>query len=424
MEILFGSLIVFFILNVPLAIAVGLSCVLWMILSPGDIPNLVIAHRFVRGLDSFPLMAIPFFMMAGQFMNQGGIARRLIDFAYSLVGSFRGGLAHINIMVSMFFAGMTGSGVADTSAIGSLLIPSMRESGYKKEVAVSVTAISSVIGVIIPPSIVAVMYAIVAEISVGRLMLAGALPGIMLGLGLMGVVVVLSRKRGYPPAGKFDIKNILPSFKKSILALMTVVIVVGGIYAGVVTPTEASIICAVYSFILSKFVYRTLKWKQIPRILIDTGIVCSLGLFLLGTTSVFSWIIATQQIPQEIFNLITGITTNEVIILLGMIAVLLLVGTVLESIAAIIIMVPIIQPIALAIGLDPIHFGAIVVLSVGLGLATPPVGVCLFVACGIGDTKVTQIIGALLPFFLVALAVLLLVAFVPQISLFIPSLMM
>jgi len=423
MLLLFGSLFLLFLLNVPLSFGVGLASLIWLLFSGVDIPLVVLAHRFLRGLDSFPLLAIPFFMLAGQFMSRGGVARRLIDFAESLVGSFKGGLAHINIMVSMFFAGMTGSAVSDTTAIGSILIPAMIDNGYERDVTVAITATSSVIGVIIPPSIVVVIYAIVAEVSVGDLLLAGIIPGILLGFALMAAVAVIAHRRGYQSVAKFSIRNILRTFRRSFLSLITVIIVVGGIYGGIFTPTEASIIAAVYAFILSTLVYRELTWYEIRKIFVDTAKVCSLGLFLLGTTSIFGWIVATQQIPQIIFDFVMSVTANKTIILLSIILLLLLIGTVLESVAAILILVPILAPIGLNVGLDPIHFGMIIVLAIALGLSTPPVGVCIFVACGLANAQVSSVVKAIIPFFLVSLVVLLLVAFIPQISLFIPNLM-
>jgi C4-dicarboxylate transporter DctM subunit len=318
---------------------------------------------------------------------------------------------------------MTGSAVSDTTAIGSILIPAMIDNGYEKDVTVAITATSSVIGVIIPPSIVVVIYAIVAEVSVGDLLLAGIVPGILLGLALMAAVAVIARRRGYQSVAKLSIRNILRTFRRSFLSLITVIIVVGGIYGGIFTPTEASIIAAVYAFILSTLVYRELNWREIRKIFVDTATVCSLGLFLLGTTSIFGWIVATQQIPQIIFDFVMSVTANKTILLLSMILLLLLIGTVLESVAAILILVPILAPIGLNVGLDPIHFGMIIVLAIALGLSTPPVGVCIFVACGLANAQVSSVMKAIIPFFLVSLAVLLLVAFIPQISLFIPNLM-
>jgi len=423
MLILFGSLIPLFLLNVPLAFAIGLGCFFWLLWGGVDMPLVVLAHRFMRGLDSFPLLAIPFFMLAGQFMSKGGIAQKLIDMASALVGSFRGGLAHVNIAASMFFAGMTGSAVSDATAIGSLLIPAMRKSGYKKDFTVAVTGTASVIGIVIPPSIPAVIYGLVAEISVGDLLLAGIIPGIILGLSFMISAYIISVRDGYQPAVKFSFMNIGINLQRSFLSLITIIIVVGGIYAGIFTPTEASIVAAVYSFFLAKFIYRDLKWKDLPKIFIETASISSMGIFLLGTTNVFGYIIATQGIPELILNAMFAVTSNKNIILLFIIGILLAVGCVLEAVAIILILVPILAPIALKLGMDPIHFGATTVLAIAIGLFTPPVGVCLFVACGLGEATVSEVIPALVPFLIASLIVLLLVAFIPELSLLIPRLM-
>ena len=423
MLILFGSLIPLFLLNVPLAFAIGLGCFFWLLWGGVDMPLVVLAHRFMRGLDSFPLLAIPFFMLAGQFMSKGGIAQKLIDMASALVGSFRGGLAHVNIAASMFFAGMTGSAVSDATAIGSLLIPAMRKRGYKKDFTVAVTGTASVIGIVIPPSIPAVIYGLVAEISVGDLLLAGIIPGIILGLSFMISAYIISVRDGYQPAVKFSFMNIGINLQRSFLSLITIIIVVGGIYAGIFTPTEASIVAAVYSFFLAKFIYRDLKWKDLPKIFIETASISSMGIFLLGTTNVFGYIIATQGIPELILNAMFAVTSNKNIILLFIIGILLAVGCVLEAVAIILILVPILAPIALKLGMDPIHFGATTVLAIAIGLFTPPVGVCLFVACGLGEATVSEVIPALVPFLIASLIVLLLVAFIPELSLLIPRLM-
>ncbi len=423
MLILFGSLVPLFLLNVPLAFAIGLGCFFWLLWGGVDMPLVVLAHRFMRGLDSFPLLAIPFFMLAGQFMSKGGIAQKLIDMASALVGSFRGGLAHVNIAASMFFAGMTGSAVSDATAIGSLLIPAMRKSGYKKDFTVAVTGTASVIGIVIPPSIPAVIYGLVAEISVGDLLLAGIIPGIILGLSFMISAYIISVRDGYQPAVKFSFMNIGINLKRSFLSLITIIIVVGGIYAGIFTPTEASIVAAVYSFFLAKFIYRDLQWKDLPKIFIETASISSMGIFLLGTTNVFGYIIATQGIPELILNAMFAVTSNKNIILLFIIAILLAVGCVLEAVAIILILVPILAPIALKLGMDPIHFGATTVLAIAIGLFTPPVGVCLFVSCGLGEATVSEVIPALVPFLIASLIVLLLVAFIPELSLLIPRYM-
>jgi tripartite ATP-independent transporter DctM subunit len=424
MLLLFSSLLLLFLLNVPLSFAVGISCMIYLVFGGLDVPLVLLTHRFLRGLDSFPLMAIPFFMLAGQFMGRGSCAKRLIDFAESFVGWMKGGLAHINIMSSMFFAGMTGSAVSDTSAIGSILIPSMIRSGYSPDVTAAITATSSVIGIIIPPSVIIVIYGVVAEQSIGALLLAGIIPGILLGFALMIAVAIYAHVTGYQAVTNFSMPRVIHTFKRAFLSLITVIIVVGGIYGGIFTATEASIMAAVYSFLLVKFVYREITWRQVADVFIETSKLASLGLFLYGLSNVFTWIIATEQVPEKIFNLLIGITSNRTLIIIFIIILLLALGTVLESVAAILIFVPILGPIGQMIGLDPIHFGMIVCLAIGLGLATPPVGVCLFIACGLANVEVSRVAKAIIPYFIASLIVLLLVAFIPDLSLFIPKKLM
>jgi C4-dicarboxylate transporter DctM subunit len=413
-------LIILFCLDMPLAFAVGISSIIWL-LQNDSIPTIISFHRMLVSLNSFPLLAIPFFMMAGQFMSTGGVTQRLVSLAGVMVGHMRGGLAHINVLVSMFFAGITGSAVADTSAVGTLLIPAMLDEGYDKDFAVAVTSVSSVIGVIIPPSVPMIIYGITTEVSIGALLLAGLVPGAMLGAALICVNYFYAVRRGYPKHPIRPFREQLVVYRSNFLPVLAVVIIVGGIYTGIFTPTEAAVVAAIYTFILGFFVYREISLSRLPEIFRLIAITGSVGLFLLANASIFSWIIAAEQIPQQIMDWFFTLTHNKLLVLLFINILLLLVGMVLDVITATIILGPVLHPIAMAMGMDPVHFGTIVVLNLSIGLATPPVGVCLFVGCAIGKTSLSEVMPALLPFLLACLLVLALVTFIPELSTWIPN---
>jgi C4-dicarboxylate transporter DctM subunit len=422
MGVLFGFLIMLLLINIPVVFALGVTSIVW-ILTVKEIPLILVVHRMFRGLDSFPLIAMPFFIMAGLVLDRIGATRKLMDLADSLVGHLKGGLAHINVVASMFFAGITGSAVADTSAIGSLLIPAMVKQGYSAPFSVAVTAVSSVIGVIIPPSILMVLYAVATELSVGKMLLAGAIPGLTLGISQMVVITWYAHKKNYPTGHGFQLKRVFSTGKSAILPMMVVIIIVGGIYGGVFTPTEAAVIAVLYTFFLGFFVYRNLTFGDLKNLFIEAGIVGASGVFILTTTYVFAWIITSEKVPQMIIDSIFVITTSKILILIFLNIALLLCGTFLPGIAAIIVLAPILHPIGLQLGLDPIHFGVVVVLNLSIGLVTPPVGPCLFVSCAIGRCSISETIKPLLPLYLASVAALLLITFVPWFSTVIPNLM-
>jgi C4-dicarboxylate transporter DctM subunit len=422
MGALFGVLIMLLLINIPVVFALGVTSIIW-ILTAKQIPLVLVVHRMFRGLDSFPLIAMPFFILAGLVLDRIGATRQLMKLADSLVGHFKGGLAHINVVASMFFAGITGSAVADTSAIGSLLIPAMVKQGYNPSFSVAVTAVSSVIGVIIPPSILMVLYAVATELSVGKMLLAGAIPGLALGISQMIVIAWYAHKKNYPTGGSFELKRVFSTGKKAILPMMVVVIIVGGIYGGIFTPTEAAVIAVLYTFFLGFFVYRNLAFGDLKKLFIEAGVVGASGVFILTTTDVFAWIITSENVPKMIIESIFVITTNKILILFFLNIALLLCGTFLPGIAAIIVLAPILHPIGLQLGLDPIHFGVVVVLNLSIGLVTPPVGPCLFVSCAIGKCSISETIKPLLPLYLASVAALLLITFIPWFSTVIPNLM-
>ena len=389
----------------------------------GEHPLHLIPQRMFTGMDSFPLMAVPFFILAGDLMNSAGITHRIVRFATALVGSIRGGFAHVNIVASMFFAGISGSAVADTAALGSIMIPAMEEDGYDTTFSAAVTAASSVIGPIIPPSIPVVIYALVGSVSVGGMFLAGVVPGVLIGGGLMAVSYVVARKNNYGTKRSMASSTELwSSFTGAIIPLIMPLIILGGILSGVFTPTEAAAIAVAYAIVAGFFFLRTLKLRDLPVIFFRSMTVTSTILIVMACANIFAWILSTQQIPQSVGRGIASMTSNPYVLLLLINLILLMVGCFLEGIASIIIMVPILLPLAQSAGIHPIHFGTIVVMNLMIGLITPPLGLCLFVACSVAKVDLVKLIKATIPFVLVEIIALLLVTYFPGMVLFIPRL--
>jgi len=419
--IFIGTFLLSLVLSVPLSFVIGFSLLLFLYLN--EFPLLIVTQRLFSGLDSFPLLAVPFFVLAGALMNTGGITRRLVNFAHILVGHIKGGLAHTNIVVSMLFAGITGSAVADTSAIGGILIPAMVKKGYDNDFSAAVTASSSVIGPIIPPSILMVIYGVTTGLSIGVLFMSGFIPCVCLGLSLMIVSYIYAVKRDYPyRENMVGLKEFLTGLKDAFIALMAPVIVIGGILGGVFTPTEASVIAVIYAFIVSKFIYRELKFFDIPEILFKTAITTGTVLIIIGTASIMGWVISVEQIDELIVEFFMNIAGNKYVLLFLINILLLFVGTFLEAGAAIIILAPVLAPLAVQMGVHPLHFAIIMVLNLVLGLITPPLGICLFVACGITKIKLWTISKAIFPFLLAEIFVLFVVTYFPVISMFLPKL--
>jgi C4-dicarboxylate transporter DctM subunit len=402
---LFISFFFFLIIGVPVAFVLGLTPLVALI-TQGETPLVLVAQRIFTGMDSPVLMAVPFFILAGNIMGAGGMTRRLVKFCNILVGPFRGGLAYINVAISMLFAGITGAAVADTSAVGSILIPAMKQEGYDSDFSAAVTATSSTIGPIIPPSIPFIIYGVLGEVSIASLFLAGFVPGILLGFFQMIVIWFYARKRQYP-------KRIRPPFREAIrvsvdafLVLLMPIIILGGILSGIFTPTESACIAVFYALFIGLFVYRDIDLRQLPRIFIRTGATSSLVMLVIGTASIFSWLLASEEVPHWVTDAILSLTHNKILILLLMNILLLVVGTFMETTASLIILTPVLLPLMLKIGVDPLHFGVILVLNLVIGLTTPPVGVCLFVACALGQTTLERLSRAILPFLLASIAVL------------------
>ena len=423
MEALLAVVFVFTMaLGIPVAFCLALTSLI-VLLVIGDIPLHLLPQRMFTGMDSFPLMAVPFFILAGELMNSAGITKRIVGFATVLVGSIRGGLAHVNIVASMFFAGISGSAVADTAAMGSILIPAMEKDNYDKTFSAAVTAASSVVGPIIPPSIPVVIYAMVGSVSVGGLFLAGMMPGILIGVGLMTVSYFLAKKHNYgtkKPLASF--REIGKATRGALIPLLMPIIILGGILSGVFTPTEAASIAVAYALFVGFFVLRTIRLKNLPDIFFRSMVTTSTILLIMATANIFTWILGTQQIPQTLARAVTSLTTDPFVLLLLINIILLVIGCFLEGLAALVIMVPILLPLATQAGIDPLHFGIVVVMNLVIGLITPPLGLCLFVVCSVAKVDLMRLIRVTLPFLAVELAALLLVTYVPAIPLWIPHL--
>jgi tripartite ATP-independent transporter DctM subunit len=410
------------IIGMPIAvalIAVGLSYVVFTI----QMDPLIAAQRVATGIDSFPLLAIPFFMLAAELMNAAGITDRIFRLAKAMVGAMPGGLAHVNVMASMLFAGMSGSAVADAAGLGRIEIKAMRDDGYDPEFAAAVTAASSTIGPIIPPSISAVIYGLTAGVSIGGLFAAGFIPGVLMGLSMMVLIAIYSVRRNYGRGRPFNFHELGAAFVNSFLALMTPVIIVGGILGGIFTPTEAGAFAVLYAFILGKFVYKTIAWKDIPDLIFNTALSAGNILFIIAATALIGWILTAEQVPLRMAAVVVDLSPSPWMLLLMLNGLLLVLGCFMASHPVIIMLTPILVPTATAMGIDPIHLGVIMVLNLMIGLITPPVGLCLYVVAEIVDLPVLRVVRALLPFFIPLITVLLLVTFLPGVVMWLPRLL-
>lgn len=419
--VLLISLFTFLALSVPIAVAIGLSSVIAIVFA-SDLPINVLAQKAFTSIDSFPLMAIPFFIFAGTLMEQGGIAKRLIRFANSLVGPLTGGLGMVVVVTSMFFAAISGSGVATTAALGSILIPAMVKKGYDRSYAGALQAISGELGVIIPPSISMILFGVAASVSIGDLFLAGILPGLLIGFTLMLGVFIISKIKGYKGDSDLPKGERWASFKDAILALLMPVIILGGIYGGIFTPTEAAAVAVGYSFLVGVFVYKEIKLKDIIPIFSKSMIMTSIVMFIISNAGIFGWVLTRESVPQKIALFFGSITDSPIVFLLIINILLLIIGMFFDGGVAIIILAPLLTPIAVSLGIDPIHFGMIMITNLAIGMCTPPLGVNLFVACQIAEIRLDQITRAILPFLGIMVMNVLLISYFPQISLFLVEL--
>ncbi|MBH9967966.1 TRAP transporter large permease [[Bacillus] enclensis] len=422
--LLFGTLAVCLLIGVPIAISLGVSALV-AIYFGSTLPLDIITQKAFTSLDSFPLLAIPFFMLAGILMGKGGVSQRLLNLATAMVGWMTGGLSMVTIVACMFFAAISGSGPATVAAIGGFMIPAMMARKYEGGFASAVAASAGSIGVIIPPSIPFVLYGVIGSVSVGSMFLAGIIPGILIGGGLMFTAYIIARKRGYKPeaAAPFHFKDVLKAANEAKWALLIPVIILGGIYGGVFSPTEAAVVAVVYSLIVGLFVYKELTWTSVFESFREAVVINATTMIIIGLSVSFAYFMTLEQIPTDISDFLTDLSTNPIIILLAINILLLIVGMFIDTISALVVLTPILLPIVTAVGVDPIHFGVIIVANLAIGFITPPLGVNLFVASSVGGVRFEKIAWAIVPFLISMFICLLVITFFPPLTLWLPGLL-
>ena len=420
--ILIVSFFVLLIMHVPIAVAISVSALL-TIASLGDVPaNYIVAQRMSTGIASFPLLAIPFFILSGILMGEGGMTRRLIDFASALVGRYRGGLSYVCTLTCMIFGAISGSAAAAVSSIGGMMIPEMTRKGYDRDFSIAVTTTAATTGLVIPPSNIMIVYAVVAgDISVAAIFMAGIMPGIVIGLALMAVCWYLSFQRGYQGGETLPASQIASAALGSLVSLALIVIVLAGILGGAFSATEAAAIAVLYAFIVSVFLYREVKFADLPRILLKTGITTAIVFLLIGTSQAMSWVLAYLSIPQTVSATLLSVSENYLVILAIMNLILLVVGMFMDMTPAVLIFTPIFLPVARELGMDPVHFGIMMIANLCIGLCTPPVGTCLFVGCSVGKMSIAEVTRPMTPFFLAMLVALMLITYYPPLSMWLPE---
>ena len=407
------------VVGIPVAITLGLSSLCYLLVT--GIPVVVMPQKMYAGMDVFVLLSIPGFILAGNLMNRGGITERIIRFANALVGWIRGGLGLTNVGASMLFGGITGTAVADAASIGGVMIPGMKKAGYPTDFAAAITAASSTVGPIIPPSVPMIIVGALSGISVGKMFLAGAIPGILLGMAMMITTYVIARRRNFPKQEWQGVGEIGRSFAGAFWALAMTALILYGLLSGVATPTETAIIASVYAMFIGLVVYRELPFREIPKIIVDSAVAASGILVLVGFANVFGWILVSERIPQAIAAAVLSFTENKFIIILIINILLLIVGMFMETIAALIILFVPLLTLATSVGIDPLHFATFAVLNLMIGLTTPPLGVCLFVCAGIARLPLTPVIIAILPFIVTNIIVLLMVSYFPPLATWLPA---
>jgi len=410
------------VLGVPIFLAMGIACFAFILAF--NLPITILAQSYVRGLANYDFLALPFFFLAGDLMNTGGITLRLLNFSKALVGHIRGGLSHVTIVTAMIFAGVSGSAVADAAAVGSVLIPAMKRSGYHASYAAAVAAAAGTIGPIIPPSIPLVIYGMYSQISIGKLFLGGAVPGIIMGIYLIIASVIISRRRGYPADQRATLMQVLRSSLDAVLAMMMPVIILGGIITGIVTATESAVLAVTYGLILGSFVYRDIKVRDLPLILGKAMINSGTVLIIVATTGVFCWIIANMGLGDALVRVFLSISENKWV-LLGVINIFFLIwGCFLDPVTALLIVIPILIPLAQKVGIDLIHFGVVAVLNLMIGLVTPPVGVLVYLTSSMAQEKVELVFKESVPFIIALLVVLIMATYLPFLVTWLPNLLM
>lgn len=418
--ILFVSLVVCFGLGMPIAFSLGVASVATLQFG-SSLPLTLAAQRLFTGTDSFPLMAIPFFMLAGELMESGGISRRLFDFAHAIVGFVYGGLAMVAVVAAMFFAGISGAAAADTAAVGAVSIPAMIRKGYKKGFAAAVQAAGGSIGVIIPPSIPMIIFGVVGGVSIGKMFMGGFIPGILIGGGLMVTSYFIAKNAGYERDTFRGFREIPRTFIGALWALLMPVIILGGILGGIFTPTEAAVIAAIYGLIVGLFIYRELKITNLPRILARAAISTSTVMLLIATANIFGWILTAERVPQNVAAYLVTLSSSQHVIYGLILICLLVVGTFMETSASLIILTPVFLPVIEKLGIDPVHFGVVMVTALAVGMLTPPLGICLFISCNIARIQLSEIIRYIIPFLFIMVALLIVITYVPDLVMFIPD---
>lgn len=423
LAILIFGFIVLLLMHVPIAVAIGV-CTLLTLLSLGNVPaETIIAQRMSMGIASFPLLAIPFFVLAGILMGEGGMARRLIDLASAVVGPLRGGLAYVSTLTCMMFGAISGSATAAVSSVGGMLIPEMVRKGYERKFSVAVTTTSATTGLVIPPSNIMIVYAVVTggEVSVVAMFIAGIIPGIIMGLSIMFVCWLAARNSDFGQTERSSLAEICSAALWALPSLLLVIIVLAGILGGAFSPTEAAAIAVLYAFFLGVVVYREIKFTSIPRICLQAAITTSVIFLLIGVSQALSWLLAYQNIPQSVSSAMLAMSDNPMVILLLINVLLLLVGTVMDMTPAVLIFTPIFLPVVAELGMHPVHFGVMMIINLCIGLCTPPVGTCLFVGCGVGKTSIAELTRPLIPFFIAMCFALLLTTYWEALTMMLPT---
>jgi len=419
--VLFGSFLVLMLMGVPIAVVLGVSSLVTIVYM--DIPPMVVFQRMASGMNSFSLIAIPFFIYAGEIMQYGGISDRLVSLANGLVGHIRGGLGLVNVVASMFFGGISGSAVADASALGTTLIPMMKRKGFGTDYAVSVTVTAATIGLIIPPSHNMIIYSIAAggTVSVTNMFLGGFVPGVLVGLCLMAAAYLIAVKRNYPREPFPGFAALVASFFSALPGLLTAVIIIGGVLSGIFTATESSAIAVIYALLVTALGYKSLKWEDFKRATINATRTTALVLLIIGTAASFGWLLALNQVPAKLYELLRAVSDNPYVIMFIVNAILLFLGTFMDMAPLIIICTPIFLPVMKAVGMDPVQFGIVLMINLGIGLCTPPVGSVLFVGCAVGKIKIEEAMRAIWPFYAAMVVALMAATYIPWITLVVPK---
>ncbi|WP_417828041.1 TRAP transporter large permease [Thalassospira sp.] len=419
--LMFAMLAVMLTVGVPVAFALATSSLVYILVE--GVPSVVLAHNMINGVDSFPLLAIPFFILAGHLMNTAGITNKIFAFARALVGWMHGGLGHVNVGASVLFAGMSGAAVADAGGLGTIEIKAMRDAGYDTDFSVGVTAASSTIGPIIPPSLPLVIYGVMASVSIGELFTAGIIPGLLMAVALMVMVAWYARRRNYPRDARFEFSRLWVTFRAALLPLFTPAIIIGGIVTGAFTPTESAVAAVAYALFLGVVVYRTLTWRSLARVSMDTVQTSASILMIVASAAIFAWILTAAQVAANLSEYLLAFSDNKFLILAIISVVVLVVGLFMETIAAITILVPVLLPVAVAVGIDPVHLGVVLIMNLMLGLLTPPVGMVLYVLSQVSGVKFERCVSATMPFLVPLVIVLMLITFIPGFAMWLPNML-